>query len=40
MAREKTWFENWFDSPYYYKLYFKMDKDEAAEFIDKFIQFL
>jgi SAM-dependent methyltransferase len=40
MSKEKAWFENWFDSPYYYNLYFKRDKAEAAEFIDKLIDYL
>ncbi len=35
-----TWFENWFDSPYYHKLYFDRDEEEAASFIKKLMQFL
>lgn len=40
MTNEKAWFENWFDSPYYYQLYFKRNKAEAVEFIDKLIEYL
>ena len=32
---EKPWFKDWFNSPYYHKLYFKRDEAEAAEFINK-----
>ncbi len=32
-----TWFEHWFNSPYYHKLYFQRDEDEAAAFIDRLI---
>jgi 2-polyprenyl-3-methyl-5-hydroxy-6-metoxy-1,4-benzoquinol methylase len=35
-----SWFEDWFNSPYYYKLYFQRDKAEAALFIDKLIDHL
>lgn len=40
MTKDKTWFERWFDSPYYYQLYFKRNKAEAVEFIDKLIDYL
>jgi 2-polyprenyl-3-methyl-5-hydroxy-6-metoxy-1,4-benzoquinol methylase len=30
----KEWFKEWFDSPYYYKLYFKRDEAEAHQFAD------
>ncbi|MEO6720175.1 MAG: class I SAM-dependent methyltransferase [Ferruginibacter sp.] len=33
----QTWFKDWFNSPYYYKLYFNRDEAEAAAFIDKLI---
>jgi 2-polyprenyl-3-methyl-5-hydroxy-6-metoxy-1,4-benzoquinol methylase len=36
----KSWFNEWFNSPYYYKLYFKRDEAEAALFIDKLIEHL
>ena len=32
-----TWFESWFNSPYYHKLYFQRDEEEAASFIDGLI---
>jgi SAM-dependent methyltransferase len=35
-----NWFENWFDSPYYHKLYFDRDEEEAALFIKNLMQFL
>ena len=34
---EKPWFKDWFNSPYYHKLYFQRDEAEAAAFIDKLI---
>ena len=37
---EKPWFKNWFNSPYYHKLYFQRDEAEAAQFIDKLIEHL
>lgn len=37
---EKEWFRSWFDSPYYYLLYFHHNEQEACEFIDKLIDFL
>jgi len=40
MPDVKPWFEEWFNSPYYYQLYFKRDKKEAAAFIDKLIDYL
>lgn len=40
MPDVKAWFKEWFNSPYYYQLYFKRDKKEAAEFIDKLINYL
>ncbi|MDB5200249.1 MAG: Methyltransferase type 11 [Chitinophagaceae bacterium] len=35
-----TWFKDWFNSPYYYQLYFKRDEAEAAAFINKLIDHL
>jgi SAM-dependent methyltransferase len=32
-----SWFETWFDSPYYHQLYFQHDKKEASDFIDLLI---
>jgi SAM-dependent methyltransferase len=34
------WFINWFNSPYYHKLYYKRDETEAAEFINALIEHL
>lgn len=30
---EKAWFKEWFNSPYYHKLYFERDEQEAKQFI-------
>jgi len=35
MTGTQLWFKEWFNSPYYYLLYFKRDKKEAADFINK-----
>jgi SAM-dependent methyltransferase len=35
-----NWFENWFDSPYYHKLYFDRDEEEASLFIKNLIAYL
>jgi SAM-dependent methyltransferase len=40
MSDWKPWFKEWFNSPYYYQLYFKRDKKEAANFIDKLVDYL
>lgn len=37
---QHDWFENWFDSPYYHKLYFERDKQEANAFIEKLVEHL
>ena len=37
---QHDWFENWFDSPYYHKLYFERDKQEASAFIEKLVNHL
>ena len=37
---ETNWFDTWFNSPYYYKLYFQRNEAEAASFIDKLIDHL
>ncbi|MBS4066598.1 MAG: class I SAM-dependent methyltransferase [Chitinophagaceae bacterium] len=34
MQQKKSWYRNWFNSPYYHLLYFKRDEQEAAAFID------
>jgi SAM-dependent methyltransferase len=33
----KEWFRDWFDSPFYHKLYFERDDKEAAAFIQKLV---
>ncbi len=40
MTNETNWFKDWFNSPYYYQLYFKRDEAEAAKFITKLIDHL
>jgi SAM-dependent methyltransferase len=40
MTATQPWFKDWFNSPYYYLLYFKRDKKEAADFINKLIEYL
>ena len=42
MARTSTraWYRDWFDSPFYHRLYFERDEKEAKTFIDKLIHFL
>ncbi len=40
MAAIKPWYEDWFNSPYYYQLYFKRDKKEAVDFINRLIDYL
>ena len=37
---DKTWFKDWFNSPYYHNLYFKRDENEAAAFIDNLVNYL
>lgn len=37
---DKNWYKDWFDSPYYYKLYFERDDREASSFIHKLIDYL
>ena len=37
---QDTWFKDWFNSPYYHKLYAHRDTNEAANFIDKLITHL
>lgn len=36
----KEWFEEWFDSPFYHKLYFERDEEEARTFINKLARHL
>lgn len=35
-----AWYKNWFNSPFYHKLYFERDEKEAEAFIQKLIQHL
>ena len=36
----REWFRDWFDSPFYYRLYFERDEKDAASCIQKLIAFL
>ena len=40
MTNKKTWFKEWFDSPYYHLLYSNRDYNEAKFFIKNLIKFL
>src|SRR6476661_4677566 len=35
-----TWYEQWFNSPYYHKLYFHHDEAEARAIIQRLLQYL
>ncbi len=35
---EKSWYKNWFNSPFYHKLYFDRDEQEAAAFIKTLLE--
>ncbi|HUR10199.1 MAG TPA: methyltransferase domain-containing protein [Flavitalea sp.] len=35
-----TWFREWFDSPFYHKLYFQRDEAEAAAFLERLVGLL
>ncbi len=37
---EREWYKEWFDSPFYHKLYFERDEKEAEAFIYKLVQHL
>ena len=37
---EQAWYKDWFNSPFYHKLYFERDENEAAAFILKLIDHL
>jgi 2-polyprenyl-3-methyl-5-hydroxy-6-metoxy-1,4-benzoquinol methylase len=37
---EKAWYKDWFNSPFYHKLYFDRDDKEAGNFIKKLIEHL
>lgn len=36
----QAWYKDWFNSPFYHKLYFERDEREAGEFIQKLIMHL
>lgn len=36
----KEWYKDWFNSPYYHKLYFQRDEKEAEQFIDRLLKYL
>ena len=36
----RDWFREWFDSPYYHKLYYQRNEEEAAGFITRLLQLL
>ena len=36
----QAWYKDWFNSPFYYKLYFDRDEQEAEAFIKKLVQHL
>jgi len=40
MQTPGNWFQEWFNSPYYHKLYLDRDDKEAAEFIERLINYL
>lgn len=37
---DNGWYKQWFNSPYYHKLYFERDEKEAEAFITRLIQYL
>ena len=37
---EKEWYKAWFSSPFYHKLYFEHDENEAQKFILRLLQYL
>lgn len=37
---QQTWFEDWFDSPYYHLLYSNHDQQEAEAFIGRLVKYL
>lgn len=40
LPERNTWYESWFDSPYYYILYSNRNEDEARAFIDTLLRHL
>jgi SAM-dependent methyltransferase len=37
---DRDWYKAWFNSPYYHKLYFERDEDEAKKFISRLLDHL
>ncbi len=37
---DNPWYKEWFNSPFYHKLYFERDDKEAEDFIDQLIRYL
>jgi SAM-dependent methyltransferase len=37
---EPAWYKEWFGSPFYHKLYFERDEQEASEFIHRLVEYL
>ena len=35
---DKSWYTDWFNSPYYHKLYFERDEKEAEAFIHQLVK--
>jgi SAM-dependent methyltransferase len=40
MRTPANWFQEWFNSPYYHKLYVDRDEKEAADFIERLLNYL
>lgn len=40
MEQARSWYKDWFNSPYYHQLYIKRDNAEAAGFINHLIDYL
>ena len=36
----RAWYKDWFNSPFYHKLYFERDQNEAEQFMNKLIEHL
>jgi 2-polyprenyl-3-methyl-5-hydroxy-6-metoxy-1,4-benzoquinol methylase len=36
----RPWYKDWFNSPFYHKLYFERNEEEAKQFIHRLIEFL
>ena len=36
----QEWYKDWFNSPFYHKLYFERDEKEAQQFIDRILNYL